>query len=104
MSVSKKTEEVISWLQECFLLKEAGRPLPRNFNYKSKKGILTDEYVERLVAKVEAEFVYELDKYPDYHYRNADGANAPPRFTEMSLEDKRSMVEGLDRILGYEDA
>lgn len=102
--MSEKTDAVIAWLQECFLFKEQGKSLPQNFNYKSTRGVLTDEYVERLVARIEAEFVYELDKYPDYHYRNADGANAPPRFTDLSPADKRALVEGLDRALGYESA
>lgn len=99
-----KTALVIKWLQECFVVKEAGRQIPRNLNYKSRRGILTDEYVERLVAVIEEEFIFELEKYPDYHYRNANGANTPPGFTKMSFEDKRAMVEGLDRVLGYEDA
>ena len=98
-----KTDKVIAFLQECFELKEQGKSLSRNLNYNSKRGILTDEYVERLAVKIEAEFEHELKQYPEYHFNNADGATVPPGFTAMSLEDKRAMAEGLDRVLGYED-
>ena len=98
----ERTADFIEWLQFCFECKRDGRDIPRNINYRSKRGVLTDEYVERVVANIEAEFEYELATFSTYHY-NRSGALHPPRFTEMSMMDKRAMVEGIDRVLGHED-
>jgi hypothetical protein len=101
---AEKTERVIAWLQTCFELMEAGKEdqIPANFHYESERGQLTDDYVDRIIVKIDDEFVYELEKYPDYHFRNADGANVPPEFHRLGSKARRALVEGLDRALGNE--
>ena len=105
MNDSEKTAAVIKWLQECYDWMEAGEEekISPNLAYKSTRGVLTDDYVDRIIAKIEFEFEFELDKYPGYHFQNADGANAPPEFTRLSPSARRALVEGLDRALGNED-
>ena len=105
MNDKEKTAAVIAWLEECFQHLEAGEEerIPSNLFYKSTRGILTDDYVDRMVDKIEAEFVHELTAYPAYHFRNAHGATKPPDFHRLSRNARRAMVEGLDRVLGYEE-
>ena len=101
MSGELKTLLVIEWLQECYLLMESGEEerIPRYLDFHSRAGVLTDDYVDRVVEAIEAEFVHELTQYPEYHFRNADGATTPPEFTRLSKEARRAMVEGLHKIL-----
>ena len=101
MSGEPKTNLVIEWLQECYMLLESGEEdrIPRSLNYQSPLGTLTDDYIDRMVEAIEAEFVYELEKYPAYHFKNADGATAPPEFTRLKPESRRALVEGLHQIL-----
>lgn len=100
----QKTKAVIDWLQLCYEFLEAGEEgkIPSNLFYQSRRGVLTDDYVDRMIAKIDGEFVYELTKYPEYHYRNADGANTPPEFHRLGRNARRALVEGLDRALGFE--
>jgi len=100
----EKTVAVIKWLQECFALLQSGDEdkIPANLFYKSSRGIITDDYVDRMIAKIDSEFEFELEKYPTYHYRNADGATIPPDFHRLSTKSRRALVEGLDRCMGYE--
>lgn len=95
------TRKVIEWLQLCFNYIEEGREemIPRIFGYKSPRGELTMDYANRVIEKLEAKFISELEKYPDYHYKNAYGATEPPGFTRLSPTGRMALVEGLDQII-----
>ncbi|MCR4307100.1 MAG: hypothetical protein NUV80_00910 [Candidatus Berkelbacteria bacterium] len=101
MSQDPTTKLVTEWLQDCYLLLESGEEerIERNLNYQSPMGVLTDDYVDRVIEAIDKEFVYELEKYPEYHAKNADGANYPPEFWRLSPESRRAVVEGIHKIL-----
>lgn len=101
---SEEVKEVIAWLQFCYEMLEAGQEdrIPYDPFYKSSRfpeGVITDDYVERVVKVIEAEFVFELIRYPAYHFQHADGATVPPEFTRLSSQGRRAMVQGLDRLI-----
>lgn len=99
-----ETDEVIAFLQFCYECVEEGREdkIPYDPFYKSpraKDGILTDDYADRLISAIEDEFVHELKRYPDYHFKNADGAVIPPDFHRLSPNGRRAMAQGLDKLI-----
>lgn len=99
-----KVKEVIAWLQHCFEMLESGQEDQISYDifYRSPKfanGIIPDDYTNRIIKTIEAEFVYELARYPGYHFQHADGATHPPEFTRLSMQGRRSLVQGLDKIL-----
>ncbi len=103
-SEKEQTKAVIAWLQLCYEKLEQGREdeIPSDPFYESERGPITDDYVNRVVEVTEGEFVYELEKNPAYHFRNADGATTPPEFTRLGPRGRRALVEGLDRVLGFQ--
>ena len=97
-----ETNAVIAWLQECYNCMEEERIVPQNSSYTSTRGVLTDEYVDRMIDLIDGEFIEEMTRYPDFHYNNADGATTTPDFHRLDGACRRALVEGLDRVMGFE--
>jgi hypothetical protein len=96
------TVEVIEWLHEVWLLKEAGRPIQPDPFY-ARTGLLTAEIVDKVISDLEGIFTYELEKYPAYH-KGAQGVSeseylAPPGFDKMTPTEQLAVVQGVDRAM-----
>jgi hypothetical protein len=102
ITLTAYTLEFTEYLQHCFELLDAGNEdqiLSDPFYQREDgKPPLTDEEIDTVIVALDAEYEYELGTYPGYH-RNRSGANALPEFHRLSPRARRSMVEGIARII-----
>lgn len=102
VTLSAYTLEFTDYLQQCYLLLDAGQEdhiLADPFYVRADgRAPLTDAQVDAVIAALDHEYEVELGTYPGYH-RNRSGANALPEFHRLSPRARRAMVEGIDRIV-----
>ncbi len=89
------TVAITAWLQHCYELLEDGREdeiLSDPF-YVPATGPLSDELVDQLVGALDAEYAYEIEKYPTHH-KTRSGAETTPDFWRLGPRARRALVEG----------
>lgn len=97
--------DVIEWLHEVWALTTNGRPFVPDPFY-TRNDVLTEEVVEKVIAKLEEIFLYEIEHFPAYHRTNQglaeDERLATPGYLKMTYSEKLAVVQGVDRIMqGY---
>jgi len=95
------TPKIIEWLHQCWVITESKRPLQPDPFYV-RNNVLTPEIVTNVILALEEIFIYELEKFPNYH-RNAQGIDkseylVPPGFDKLPYPEQLAIVQGVDRI------
>ena len=97
-------EAIAKWLSFCLDKLQQGREreIPRNPFYRSTRGVITKDYVDRIIRIIDECFEHESKTYPAWH-RQQSGSSVPPDFARLGEYGRRAVVEGCDRIMGFED-